>query len=155
MQDQVAKLNISSSQFENRNILITQQLEKCLEELNSFQRVKEKLEERNIQLEVEIDHLQRTFAELNQEIRYKNDSVVNLEHELLDTKCSRDEICAESRVVVNSVRSWLEEQKRINVVLNNTVREKNLVIEEIGLERKYVPMFTFNGQFIIITNVEN
>ncbi|GLV38609.1 hypothetical protein CBL_05608 [Carabus blaptoides fortunei] len=135
LQEQITKLNINVGQFETRNKHISQQLEKCLQELNTLQFAKDKLEEKNTQLESDIEQLQRTYDELNQEIRYKNESVINLEQELTETKCSRDEMCAESKIVVNNVRSWLQEQSRAKDSFISTIREKNIIIDELNLER--------------------
>lgn len=47
-------------------------------------------------------------------------TVKSLELEIEDVKNNRDDICTESKCVMDNVRSWLEEQK----IINEKVRKK-------------------------------
>lgn len=61
-----------------------------------------------------------------------------LESELSEMKNNRDEICFESKNIINYVRSWLHEQKKINEYVANRERNYCEVIEKLKLENQYV-----------------
>lgn len=53
-------------------------------------------------------------------------------------KNSRDEICHESKKVINYVKCWLQEQKKINEYLINKEKNYCTTIEKLRQENEYV-----------------
>lgn len=133
LQSQVATLRANAESIESRNEIIKEQLEQCLIEIQRIQTDKETLIRRNNELQHEMKSLQTAFSDLNREYQYKTETVMM---ELVDTKTSRDELCVESRSVVQNVRMWLQEQRRLNEKLSGKVRDKNNVIERMKQEKQ-------------------
>jgi chromosome segregation ATPase len=79
------------------------------------------LDEKNRLLKQKLDKLHTDNQNLKEKsktlMREKEmfcQTIKNLEMELADAKNNRDDICAESRNVVNNVKAWLDEQRKIN-----------------------------------------
>lgn len=53
-------------------------------------------------------------------------------------KNNRDEICYESKKIINYVRSWLQEQKKINEYVVNKERNYCVTIEKLRQVNEYV-----------------
>lgn len=133
LQSQVTTLRVNAESIESRNEIVKEQLEQCLIEIQRIQTDKETLIRRNSELQHEMKSLQNAFSDLNREYQYKTESVMM---ELVDTKTSRNELCVESRSVVQNVRMWLQEQRRLNEKLSGKVRDKNNVIERLKQEKQ-------------------
>lgn len=70
--------------------------------------------------------------------RYNNETLKVLESELCEMKSNRNEICFESKNIINYVRSWLQEQKKINEYVSNKERNYCLTIEKLKHANQYV-----------------
>lgn len=97
------------------------QNDRLLKQVTTFQSNIVSLEDKNRHLKQKVDKLQsenHTLREKNKLLLCEKDTYLqairNLELELAETKNVRDDICAESRHVVNNVKAWLEEQRKIN-----------------------------------------
>lgn len=83
------------------------------EKHTNVQQNSQKLQEENKRLEEKNLLLERENTMLVQTIK-------SLEMEMEDVKNNRDDICAESKCVMDNVRGWLEEQR----IINEKVRKK-------------------------------
>lgn len=136
LRSQVACLRASITSYQERNQTASEQLEQCLLELQAIQTDKESIEQRNEELSQELQSLQNAFGNLNKEYHFKAESIMSLEVELSSTRTSQKEICKESRNIVENVKTWLREQKKINDHLNNKMKEKNDMIKRLKTQRE-------------------
>lgn len=130
LQQQIECMKCCVRQNESDSKSIRLQLDKCVNDLKLAEQEKSYLEQRNATLMATLDRMQAT-------IQSKTESLAHMEVELLDAKTSRDEICTESRNVVFNVRSWLDEQKKINEELKARLEKKNALIAKYEHERRY------------------
>lgn len=70
--------------------------------------------------------------------RYVSESFKALESEMSEMRSSRNEICFESKNIINYVRSWMLEQKKINEYVVNKERNYCVTIEKLRQENEYV-----------------
>lgn len=129
-------MKASITSYQERTQSASEQLEQCFLELQAIQADKQAMEQKNQELTQELTTLQNTFTNLNIEHDYRIESVASLEVELNNARSSRHEICMQSRNVVENVRAWLQEQKKINEQLNGKMREKNNAIKKLKFERE-------------------
>lgn len=121
---QVTRLKANVTAYQEQNQALGEQLEQCVLELQALQADKDAVEQKNEQLLVELQSMQGAFANLNRECFIKS-------KELHDTKSSKNQVCAESRNIIENVRSWLQEQKKLNDRLNEKMKEKNVMIHKL------------------------
>lgn len=130
---QVSTLKNNAQSIQSRNDIVKEQMDHCLVEIHRIQNEKDNLQMRNDELQRDIKSLYCAFNDMNKEYQSKTENVLM---ELTDTKISRDEICSESRNVVQNVRLWVQEQKRINNKLCGKLKEKNGQIAKLRQEKK-------------------
>ncbi|XP_017784463.1 PREDICTED: thyroid receptor-interacting protein 11-like isoform X2 [Nicrophorus vespilloides] len=135
LQTQVGKLKMVIGKNDEKNEIMMRELEQCLAELQVIQRDKEFLMEKNTALAQEIRSLQNAC-------QLKTESVVTLEMELSDTKSIKETLCTESKHIIDNVKSWLHEQQKLNVELNDKIKSKNTIISK--LNEKIASMETKN-----------
>lgn len=132
----MTRLRASITSYQQRGQSASEQLEQCFLELQAIQADKQAMEQKNQELTQELESLQNAFGTLNREYHCKTESVVSLEVELSNARSSRQEICMESKNVVENVRAWLQEQKRVNDYLNGKMKEKNDLIKKLKYEKE-------------------
>ncbi|KAJ8958819.1 hypothetical protein NQ318_019579 [Aromia moschata] len=120
---QGACMQATVSKLEEKSQLLKGQLERYLDELQGVQREKEALVQKNCELLSELRSLQSNFGSVAKHQRYTSDSVKVLESELIEMRHERDEVCLESRNVINNVRAWLQEQRKIDEVVTRRERD--------------------------------
>lgn len=130
------RLRANISNYQERSHSASEQLEQCLLELQAIQADKETADRRNEELTHELRSLQSVFTNLNRDYHFKTESFISIETELNNSRSNQQEICLESRNVVENVRHWLEEQKTINDYLNTKMKEKNDTIKRLRAERE-------------------
>lgn len=126
---QVTRLKANITSYQEQNHTVGEQLEQCLLELQALQADKDAVDLKNEQLFVELQSMQNAFTNLSRECFVKS-------KELHDTKSSKNQVCAESRNIIENVRSWLQEQKKLNDRLNEKMKEKNVVIQRLKQQNK-------------------
>lgn len=128
---QVMRLKANVTSYQEQNQTVGEQLEQCLLELQALQADKDAVEQKNEQLLVELQSMQTAFTNLSRECFVKA-------KELHDTKSSKNQVCVESRNIIENVRSWLQEQKKLNDKLNEKMKEKNLMIQRLKQQNEWV-----------------
>lgn len=126
---QVTRLKATVTSYQEQNHTISEQLEQCLLELQALQSDKDGVEQKNEQLLVELQSMQNAFTNLSRECFVKT-------KELHDTKSSKNQVCVESRNIIENVRSWLQEQKKLNDRLNEKMKEKNMIIQRLKVQNE-------------------
>ncbi|XP_065164303.1 myosin heavy chain, fast skeletal muscle-like isoform X4 [Atheta coriaria] len=126
LQMQLGHMRSSLTANDEKNKLIIAELEACLNDLHND---KDFLVRKNDQLLAKIQSLQDIFNS-------KTESLVTLELELTEAKFTRDSLCNESKQVIDHVKCWLEEQRKINIELNERIKHKNDVIGKLKQEKK-------------------
>nr|XP_023022853.1 uncharacterized protein LOC111511081 isoform X1 [Leptinotarsa decemlineata] len=111
------------SGLEESSQLLKGQVEQYLSELQMVQNEKDALMRKNHDLLTELRSLQSSYSSANKQQRYNQDSIQMLQTELNEVKNSRDEICFESKNVIDYFRSWLQEQNKINQYVMSKERE--------------------------------
>lgn len=107
------------------------QLQQCLGEMNGLQIERDQLAAKNVAMQKELQAVHCAYNNLNHSYQELLKSVVSLETDLIESKLNRDEICVESRNVVNNVRNWLEDQTFINEQIQQKIRDDNNTIERL------------------------
>lgn len=130
---QVLSLKNNAQLMQSRNDIVREQMDHCLIEIHRIQIEKDNLQMRNDELQKDIKSLYCAFNDMNKEYQCKSENVLM---ELTDIKISRDEICSESKNVLQNVRLWVQEQKKINNKLCGKLREKNNQIARLRQEKK-------------------
>ncbi|XP_072393367.1 uncharacterized protein [Diabrotica undecimpunctata] len=111
---QSTRMQTTVTNLEERSQLLKGQVEQYLMELQMVQKEKDSLHMRNQDLLRELRALQTSYEAACGQQRYNEETIKSLESELRDVKKQRDDICLESRTVVDYFRLWLQEQKKIN-----------------------------------------
>ncbi|CAG9833571.1 unnamed protein product [Diabrotica balteata] len=111
---QSTRMQTTVTNLEERSQLLKGQVEQYLMELQMVQKEKDSLHIRNQDLLRELRALQTSYETACGQQRYNEETIKSLESELRDVKKQRDDICLESRTVVDYFRLWLQEQKKIN-----------------------------------------
>ncbi|XP_044268220.1 myosin heavy chain, cardiac muscle isoform-like isoform X4 [Tribolium madens] len=120
-QEEISTLKVEIKSMISNQLALNSENDKLLKQVTCLQNTVGSLEEKNRQLKLKLDKL---HAE-NKNLKEKNkclsreketcaQTIRNLELELADAKNNRDDLCTESRCVVNNVKAWLEEQRKIN-----------------------------------------
>lgn len=130
---QVTTLKSNAQLMQNRNEIVKDQLDHCLVEIQRIHTEKDNLQQKNEDLQRDIKSLYGAFNDLNKEYQCKTENVMM---ELTDTKVSREELCSESRNVVQNVRLWVQEQKKINNKLYGKLREKNAQLARLKQQKE-------------------
>lgn len=126
---QVTRLKANVTSYQEQTQTVGEQLEQCLLELQALQADKDAVDQKNEQLFMELQTMQNAFANLSRECFVKT-------KELHDTKSSKNQVCAESRNIIENVRSWLQEQKGLNDKLHEKMKEKNILIRRLKQQNK-------------------
>lgn len=126
---QVTRLKANLTSYQEQTQTVGEQLEQCLLELQALQADKDAVDQKNEQLFMELQTMQNAFANLSRECFVKT-------KELHDTKSSKNQVCAESRNIIENVRSWLQEQKGLNDKLHEKMKEKNILIRRLKQQNK-------------------
>lgn len=121
------KANVTS--YQEQIHTVGEQLEQCLLELQALQADKDAVDQKNEQLFMELQTMQNAFTNLSRECFVKT-------KELHDTKSSKNQVCAESRNIIENVRSWLLEQKSLNDKLHDKMKVKNVIIKRLKQQNK-------------------
>ena len=104
-----------------------EQLDQCSMDLKTIHEDKLNLEQRNIQLTQELNGLQ---AVLQRKVK----SINMLEMELMEVRTDREQLCTGSQTVMNDVKIWIDEQKKINQSLKERLRKKDELIAKYERE---------------------
>ncbi|KAG5893696.1 hypothetical protein JTB14_017804 [Gonioctena quinquepunctata] len=120
---QSARMQSTVSNLEETSQLLKGQVEQYLTELQKVQTEKDALMQKNHDLLSELRSLQSSYNSANKQQRYNQESIKMLESELNEVKNSREEICFESKNAIDYFRSWLQEQKKINLYVMSKERD--------------------------------
>lgn len=131
--NQLSSVRNNTELMQNRNEIAKEQLDRCLIEIQRIQMEKDSLQQRNDDLQRDIKTLHNAFNELNKDYQCKTESAMM---ELVDTRASRDEVCLESRCVVQNVKLWIQEQKKINDRLCEKLKDKTSTIARLRGEKE-------------------
>ncbi|XP_063931936.1 putative autophagy-related protein 11 isoform X5 [Zophobas morio] len=120
-QEEINCLKVEIKSMLQNQLALNTENDKLLKQLGCLQTNVLSLEDQNHHLKQKFQKLQddcQKLKEKNMILLQERDSYVqtikNLEFELAEAKNNRDDLCAESRHVVNNVKAWLQEQRRIN-----------------------------------------
>ncbi|CAH1953412.1 unnamed protein product [Acanthoscelides obtectus] len=123
LHSQSVRMQNTVSTLEEKSQLLKSQVEQYLSELQIVQTEKEALVQKNRELLSDLRSLQCSYSVAGKQQSSVAENVKSLETELEKVKCSRDEICSESKNVVGYFKDWLQEQKKINKYIMS--RERN------------------------------
>lgn len=93
---------------------------------------------RNRELLTELRSIQGSYAVADKQQRYTVESVKALESELSAVRNNRDEICCDVKNVVGYVRSWLQEQRKIDEYTAKRERDYCHTIRRLRRDYEYV-----------------
>ncbi|KYB27458.1 hypothetical protein TcasGA2_TC033262 [Tribolium castaneum] len=120
-QEEISTLKVEIKSMISNQLALNSENDKLLKQVTSLQNTIVSLEEKNRQLKQKLDKLHaetKNLKEKNKSLTREKETcaqtIRNLELELNDAKNNRDDLCTESRCVVNNVKAWLEEQRKIN-----------------------------------------
>ncbi|CAG9814199.1 unnamed protein product [Phaedon cochleariae] len=136
LHSQSARMQSTVVSLEEKSQLLKGQVEQYLLELQMVQNEKESLLEKNRDLLNELRSLQSSYHSAGKQQRYNSEAVKILELELNEIKNNRDEICFESKNVINYFRNWLQEQRKINQHVIAKERDFRETIETLKQENE-------------------
>ncbi|RZC42883.1 leucine-rich repeat-containing protein [Asbolus verrucosus] len=119
--EEIASLKIEIKRMIQNQLALNNENDKLLKQVTCLQTTVTTLEGKNCNLKQKVEKAQlenQKLRENNKQLSREKETfaqmVRNLEIELAETRNCRDDVCEESRHVVNNVKAWLEEQKKIN-----------------------------------------
>lgn len=115
-----------------------EQLDQCSMDIKTIQEEKMNLEQRNMQLTQDLNELQAV-------LQRKVNNVNMLGMELMEARTNREQLCTGSQTVVNNVRIWLDEQKRLNQSLKEKLQRKDALIAKYEREQRYEHRYNYIG----------
>jgi chromosome segregation ATPase len=120
-QEEISTLKVEIKNMIQNQLALNNENDKLLKQVTCLQSTVNMLDEKNRLLKQKLDklhtdnqNLKEKSKTLTREKEMFCQTIKNLEMELADAKNNRDDICAESRNVVNNVKAWLDEQRKIN-----------------------------------------
>lgn len=157
-QEEIGMLKVEIKNMISNQLALNSENDKLLKEVTSLQNNVQCLDEKNRHMKLKLDRLQaenknlkdKTKCLMRERETYAQ-TIRNLEVELADAKNNRDDLCAESRCVVDNVKAWLEEQRKINDKVKKKTQCYCDTIAKLKQENEYVLIFTFSHLFFCRT----
>ncbi|XP_015606828.1 uncharacterized protein PFB0145c isoform X3 [Cephus cinctus] len=133
LQDLVEKLNEELGELRNelsvKNTKIHQARCNCKSHL-------ERLET----LQQDVNEMHKCLWDLRQECQIKSKSLASISAELSETAASRSQLCNESHHLVSSIRTWMQQQKKLVENLASRLKTKQEQLVRFGFEKKALLM---------------
>lgn len=132
----MSRLQQANAPLEERNHDLQTKLERVMSENKNLKDINKTLLRQKDQLVNELQGLQASYNTLDRTHQQLKQTVRQLEFELSDTRNKRNDLCSESKIVLDNVKAWLGEQRKINDQVKKKARDYSTTIERLKQENE-------------------